>query len=52
MRDRVEALAGSLAVTSATGAGTTVSGIVPFHGRRAGLRLPAPRSAPPPAAGG
>lgn len=52
MRDRLEALGGALDVASVPGAGTTVSGDVPFSGRRAGPRLPAPRSAPPSAAGG
>jgi signal transduction histidine kinase len=51
MRDRLEALAGSLAVASAPGAGTTVSGEIPVRGRPAGLRLPAPRSAPQSPAG-
>jgi len=47
MRDRLEALGAALDVSSVPGAGTTVSGDVPINGRRAGLRLPAPRSAPP-----
>jgi signal transduction histidine kinase len=52
MRDRLEALGGALDVASVPGAGTTVSGEVPFHGRRAGPGLPASHSAPPSAAGG
>jgi signal transduction histidine kinase len=51
MRDRLEALAGSLAVTSAPGAGTTVSGRVPVRNPPFGRRLPAPRSAAPAVAG-
>ena len=52
MRDRLEALAGSLAVMSAPGAGTTVSGEVPFRGRRpgSGCRRLAPRRRRPRAA--
>jgi signal transduction histidine kinase len=51
MRDRLEAIAGALAVTSAPGAGTRVSGVVPIRGLPGGRRLPAPRSAPPSPAG-
>jgi signal transduction histidine kinase len=52
MRDRLEALAGSLVVTSEPGLGTTVSGQVPVRPPAAGPRLPAPRSpAISPAAG-
>ena len=52
MRDRLEALAGSLAVVSAPGTGTAVSGEVPLRGRPLGRLLPSPRSAPPSSAGG
>jgi signal transduction histidine kinase len=51
MRDRLEALAGSLDVTATPGLGTTVSGEVPVRGLPGGRRLPAPRSAPPSAGG-
>jgi signal transduction histidine kinase len=51
MRDRLEALAGSLRVASVPGLGTTVSGEVPVPGRPDGGRLPTPRSAPPSSVG-
>ncbi len=46
MRDRLEALGGALSVTSAPGAGTTVSGEVPALPRQAAPRVPLPRSGP------
>ena len=47
MRDRLEALSGSLVITSAPGAGTTVSGAAPTGPRPSFPRVPAPRSSSP-----
>jgi signal transduction histidine kinase len=47
MRDRLEVLAGALAVASTPGLGTTVSGKVPVRRPPGDRIVPAPRSAPP-----